>query len=229
MKQNLITTMGCCGLLATAQSDAATLVSDVQNIQVTNFNLTTQGYSDWARWETSEVASLSAAGGSIINETLTGLTANAAYFTANHGFVQFVEAGGQATSGAYTRSGSGASMTITLNLIAGQEYSIDLFGRAVNASANRNDVEMLATFGADTDTVVVPKNLPLVNGMFVYNLNVTDVSTSGPLTIKMTSVNQGAGTPYTVRLGAAGVTAIPEPSAALLGGLGLLAMLRRRR
>lgn len=215
-----------CAFSATAAfSNAATLLGSYENIQVTGFDLTAQGYTDWARWETTETASLEMAGGAIINSTLTGLTAGATTFTANHGFTQF----STNTSSAYTRSGSGASMTITLNLTAGVDYSIELFGRAVNAGTNRNDVELLASYGLDTDTIVVPKNLANVNGMFVYSLDVTDVTTSGPLTIKMTSVNQGAGTPYTVRLGAVGVTAIPEPSAAILGGLGMLALLRRRR
>lgn len=67
--------------------------------------------------------------------------------------------------------------------------------------------------------------------MFVYYLDITNVTSTGPLTIKMTSVNQESGSPYTVRLGAVGVTAtpIPEPTTALLGSLGLLALLRRRR
>jgi hypothetical protein len=215
-----------CTLAATgAFSNAATLLGSYENIQVTGFDLSAQGYNDWARWETTETASLEMAGGSIINSTLTGLTAGGTTFTANHAFTQFATN----TSSAYARSGSGASMTVTLNLTAGVDYSIELFSRAVNAGENRNDVEMLASYGLVTDTIVVPKNLANVNGMFVYSLDVTDVTTSGPLTIKLTSVNQGAGTPYTVRLGAVGVTAIPEPSAALLGGLGLLALLRRRR
>lgn len=222
----LLTTL-CTTALLTGAAQAATLLGSYTNTQVTNFNLTTQGYSDWARWETTETATLSQTGGSIIGRTLTGLTAGAQNYTANHSFVQTTV--GTNTSIAYARSGSGASMTINLNVLAGVDYSIEVFSRAVNANQNRNDVEVLATFGLDTHTIVVPKNLSLVSGMFVYTLDVTDVTTSGPLTIKLTSVNQGAGTPYTVRLGAVGVTAIPEPTTALLGGLGMLLLLRRRR
>lgn len=224
-KPKLLPTL-CALALLTGAAHGATLIASYTNTQVTNFNLTTQDYSDWARWETTETATLSQSGGSIIGRTLSGLTASAQNYTANHSFVQTI---GTNTSIAYARSGSGASMTINFDLVAGVDYSIDVFSRAVNASQNRNDVEMLATFGLDTDTIVVPKNLALVNGMFVYTLEVTDVTTSGPLTIKMTSVNQGAGTPYTVRLGAVGVTAIPEPATALLGSLGLFFFLRRRR
>jgi hypothetical protein len=213
----------------TGFANAATLLGSYQNIQVTGFNLDAQGYSDWARWERSATASVEKSGASIINSTVSDFIGAEQYYTANHSFTQFTDPGGQASSGAYARSGSGASMTITLNLTAGVDYSIEVFSRAVNANQNRNDVEMLATFGLETDTLVVPKTLANVSGMFVYSLDVTDVATSGPLTIKMTSVNQGAGTPYTVRLGAVGVTAVPEPTAALLGGLGLLALFRRRR
>lgn len=234
---NLLSTTTICSIaLLTSASQAATLVGSYTNTQVTNFNLTTQGYSDWARWERSATASIEMAGESIINSTLTGLTAGEQYYTANHSFTQFTDPGASANSGAYARAGSGASMTITLNLTAGVDYSIELFSRAVNAGTNRNDVEMLATFGLDTDTIVIPKNLANVNGMFVYTLDVTNVTSSGPLTIQMNSVNQGAGTPYTVRLGAVGVTAIsqpstaiPEPSTAILGGLSMLVLLHRRR
>lgn len=225
MRNTIIPTLSAIALL-TGAAQGVTLIASYTNTQVTNFNLTTQDYSDWARWETTETATLSQSGGSIIGRTLTGLTQSAQNYTANHSFVQTV---GSNNSIAYARSGSGASMTINFDLIAGVDYSINVFSRAVNASQNRNDVEILSTFGLDTDTIVVPKNLANVNGMFVYTLDVTDVATSGPLTIKMTSVNQGVGTPYTVRLGAVGVTAIPEPTAALLGCLGLLALLRRRR
>lgn len=226
MKNPKLLTTLCTIVLLTGAAQAATLLGSYTNTQVTNFNLTAQDYSDWARWETTETATLSQAGGTIIGRTLTGLTAGAQNYTANHSFVQTV---GSNTSVAYARAGSGASMTINLNLTAGVDYSIEVFSRAVNANQNRNDVEMLATFGLDTHTIVVPKNLSLVSGMFVYTLDVTDVATSGPLTIQMTSVNQGAGTPYTVRLGAVGVTAIPEPTTALLGSLGMLLLLRRRR
>jgi hypothetical protein len=63
------------------------------------------------------------------------------------------------------------------------------------------------------------------DAMHAYSVNYTHTSGSGPLYIMLSNASGSSQTSFdNVRL-----TSVPEPSAALLGGLGMLALLRRRR
>ena len=73
---------------------------------------------------------------------------------------------------------------------------------------------------------------PLIDALTVgwptYNFSyVLPADTTNALHVKFTAV--GSANPEQFLMDSVVVTAVPEPSAALLGGLGVLAMLRRRR
>lgn len=70
-----------------------------------------------------------------------------------------------------------------------------------------------------------------LNNLFRIVVTPANDTLNGSLSFKTTTASPGPGFASTTKLSVAGtsVAVVPEPSAALLGGLGLLALLRRRR
>jgi hypothetical protein len=143
--------------------------------------------------------------------------------------------GGVQAYGAYGGFPAGAGDLWSLDFadLAAGEYAISLY---MGHSSNSRTFGLVADLtGAATNTV----NSGPISGLestagsgtgnftaFRYDINFT-AAANDDLTLKLTSTAGGAAggaffAGYTV-------TAIPEPSAALLGGLGMLALLRRRR
>jgi hypothetical protein len=118
------------------------------------------------------------------------------------------------------------AITITFSdLTMGQEYKLRVWaadyrswgvGRYVTVDGGTTIVDYNATDTANTTT----------GGGFFTGVFTAD-STSQAFTL--TGVNTIQATNASAQYNALQLVAIPEPSAALLGGLGLLAMLRRRR
>jgi hypothetical protein len=93
------------------------------------------------------------------------------------------------------------------------------------------NLEMLSMIAADRDAQNINVNGTVVSvdpnvAPFVRAFNNIATNGSGQIVISFSSTAGGTATQH---INALQLTAIPEPSTALLGGLGLLALLRRRR
>ena len=138
--------------------------------------------------------------------------------TATAGSVSFTSSGAipstAQTDVAYIQSDT-VSFTFT-GLDNSLKYNVELLSR-VDAAQARNKTDV--TIGGVTISNIDP------NDGLVYAFNNLS-PTSGNLTISFSGTGN---TTELFHINALQLTAIPEPSAALLGGLGLLALLRRRR
>lgn len=109
-------------------------------------------------------------------------------------------------------------------------YTITISG--LNNSFSYNLVTVAAAGFNSTDTVTVnggagqgfSRPLAVANGLFTSFTGLT-TDGSGRIIIRVTDTSAGTNPIINGAL----LTAVPEPSAALLGGLGMLALLRRRR
>jgi hypothetical protein len=107
-------------------------------------------------------------------------------------------------------SGATFSSTITLSgLVDGTQYRIQFFTDST---------------GNNTQTISGSANMNSLNGQFVTGTFTADATTQ-VLTVGYTSGEFATASALTI----GEITVIPEPSAALLGALGLLGLLRRRR
>jgi hypothetical protein len=133
---------------------------------------------------------------------------------------------------------SGAAMTIDLAVTAGQQYKLQLLLHEPWATGQGNstvrDFNILVENSAGSLVTGVQNFTPGLetNGSsqleadfgLVYTYSFTAFDTS--YSVRLAQNETGKPNP---NLGALVLTQIPEPSAALLGGLGFLALLRRRR
>jgi len=127
------------------------------------------------------------------------------------------------TATAFTFTFTGLNDALTYNLEALARFN-NLAGPVPSAPARnaRNWTLQLGVLGEEQTISVDPDVNP--SSIIAFN----NVSTNGAGTITLTLF--GATTAGDLaHINALELTAIPEPSAALLGGLGLLALLRRRR
>ena len=135
----------------------------------------------------------------------------------------------------------GTTMTVSLEVIAGQQYQLQILLQEPGAwqmgplgSTERN-FDILVENSAGDLGLGVDEFVPGVetNGAFaagadfglVYTYSFTAFDTS----FRVQVADSPNGIDGNAVLGALVLTQIPEPSTALLGGLGLLALLRRRR
>lgn len=157
---------------------------------------------------------------------------------------------GEFTSGPGTATGSrilrlvadeGAAIGATAQLLgtmtAGETYTIsaDVFGGpglivtygatislvdAVNLSPSTTYASQTVSGVADT---------VFTAGAFNFSYTATALDNGNPLVLLLTTPGLGGGQASRGGLDNIQLSVVPEPSAALLGGLGLLALLRRRR
>lgn len=139
---------------------------------------------------------------------------------------------------AFGAASSGAAMTIDLAVTAGQQYKLQLLLHEPWATGQGNstvrDFNILVENSAGSLVTGVQNFTPGLetNGSsqvgadfgLVYTYSFTAFDTS--YSVRLAQNETGKPNP---NLGALVLTQIPEPSTALLGGLGLLALLRRRR
>ncbi len=144
---------------------------------------------------------------------------------------------GSATSGAadqttYSRGHTIAGTIDISGLSSGSLYMF--FGTRVNAS-DIYDISFTLSGAAQTDVVLSQGNISDVsagsdgtdNSWFVYRADFADAADYD--TLDFTYTKTGDTNAARGRFGGVVLTAIPEPSAALLGALGTLLLLRRRR
>lgn len=180
----------------------------------------------------------------IANSTAPG-TASADYisFTLipdSGSYLDFTTASFTADLGAFTSSGSSGSMTIYTQLI----YQIGATPLTTTGSVASVGQEAFTTPGSytgvagfnaaadlfDLTTGGLSVDLSLLGALAVdqtitFRVSIGDDSSSATALNAATNV-KGV---YLDNVGVSGFSFIPEPSAALLGGMGLLAILRRRR
>lgn len=122
------------------------------------------------------------------------------------------------TDGIFTNSNATSGITLTLSgLQSNTLYSFSIYaGR--NANGSNADIGLLTGSSLTGDTLVENRTLA--------DFNITSDAT-GVISFRYRDTTEpgGAGSLLT----AMSITQVPEPSAALLGGLGLFALLRRRR
>ena len=139
---------------------------------------------------------------------------------------------------AFGAASSGAAMTIDLAVTAGQQYKLQLLLHEPWSGGQGNstvrDFNILVENSAGSLVTGVQNFTPGLetNGssqvgadfglVYTYSFTASDTSYS----VRLAQNATGKPNP---NLGALVLTQIPEPSTALLGGLGLLALLRRRR
>jgi len=124
---------------------------------------------------------------------------------------------------------SGATFTMVLSgagIAASSNYSLTMWAWDQNSSANQTFTGVSGTVGsAAINFTGTPKPADLSS----YSTTQTFTSdSSGVITIDITKTNFTSGDGPRLN-GLVIADAIPEPSAVLLGGLGVLALLRRRR
>lgn len=113
------------------------------------------------------------------------------------------------TTNTITLTFTGLNNLFTYDLVIGARFGTDT---VADTSWTVDGQTLLADASSDTDA---------------YR-SFTGLSTDGAGNLVMTGTGAGSRTDIAV-VSALQLTAVPEPSAALLGGLGLLALLRRRR
>lgn len=140
------------------------------------------------------------------------------------------------TQFAFNSTGAKSATWTISDLTVGSQWQV--YTTWVKDGTNRTTVAPYSINGGSTltvnqfldpagDLVVVdPANSSNVNFQAI-GATVT-VDGTGVITVRQDSMNTGVGTDWVV-IDAVALVQVPEPSAALLGGLGLLALLRRRR
>lgn len=132
---------------------------------------------------------------------------------------------------------------ITANVASGSQLSLSGQGRAINSSAEISTVNLapgtLIVFeNGSNDPATATSGSDRGNGWSIINTFTGNSFSTDQLTPPLTDffVLGADSTPFRVSSGGDGtnqgifsINAIPEPSAALLGGLGILCLLRRRR
>jgi hypothetical protein len=120
-----------------------------------------------------------------------------------------------------TLTGALGSMTGTFTLVANQDYKLYLFG--AGAGNNQNTTFTVGGINKTTSASIIGTAADA--GHFVtYDLTTPSDLTGYTLPISFTGGSGSYGA-----LNGLALVQVPEPSAALLGGLGMLALLRRRR
>jgi hypothetical protein len=117
--------------------------------------------------------------------------------------------------------GNGTATINLSGLTEGQEYQLQFWVADFRAPNDPVRSETL-TAGNTSGTLTF---LNAAAGNATYIIGTFTAGTGGTQTITMTGTDSG----QNVQVNAFQLRAIPEPSAALLGGLGMLALLRRRR
>lgn len=118
------------------------------------------------------------------------------------------------------------------NLGDDNPYTITISGLNNSFTYNLVTVAAAGAFGSNIDTVTVNggtgqgfiRSTAVADGLFTSFTGLT-TDGSGNLIIRVTDTSVGTNPIINGAL----LTAVPEPSAAVLGGLGMLALLRRRR
>lgn len=122
------------------------------------------------------------------------------------------------TDGIYTSNNASSGISLTLTgLLANTRYDFSVYGGRDSNVASA-DITLLTGSALIGDTTVENRSLADFN-----------ITSDGSGAISFRYRDTSASTSDGSLLTAMSVTQIPEPSAALLGGLGLLALLRRRR
>lgn len=169
----------------------------------------------------------SVAAGTSGSYDVTGVTGNGSWGNAAFGAYGTPSAlastvyGSALNDGIYTNGvGSTRSQTLT-GLLVGQQYQIQIWFNDVRAHANPDSVTFGSGAGNPTVTLLSNDNSPSFSQYAIGTFTAND--TTQLLTFQETA-GQGGATINMFQL-----RAIPEPSVAVLGGIGMLALLRRRR
>lgn len=131
------------------------------------------------------------------------------------------------TAGIYRSTGTVGldGQTVTLTFDLGGNSGGNLYTGAFTASIWDGN----PTAGGTQLSSVVPAN-PAAGAINVGNLSYTFIGdTTGDLYVQLNAGTTGTGNGFRQAIADNVLVTIPEPSAALLGGLGALALLRRRR
>jgi hypothetical protein len=205
--------------LAFSAAHAATLVVDnVENNGSTNFTFT--GLSTFPTWTPTGTFGLTALAGSEyfrISTSSTGAISGTVRRTEGFG-PTFLVAAGTYTLSMFAGEGdntvnrrSFTTLEAVLATVGGTEFA----GKSVTTAYVDPTSPTTADWTQTTVQYVIPGGSALIGEQFTWGFNWTKTSGSGFM---------GAWDAVTVDF-----VAIPEPSAAVLGGLGMLALLCRRR
>ncbi|BCU75758.1 hypothetical protein [Luteolibacter sp. LG18] len=121
---------------------------------------------------------------------------------------------------------SGLNAWMTANNFTGYQVTLYYAGRSLaseNLASTSQAVTFVTSSGTSYDTVSVLAHGTPSNTTFWSGTGAVQNFNSDTLSISVKYLSQQSG------LAAIKITGVPEPSAALLGGLGALALLRRRR
>ena len=132
----------------------------------------------------------------------------------------------------------GGVWTITLNLTGWTDVSIGNWSQQASNTGPR-DYQVFVSYNGGVDFTSIGSVYAIINGnssqsgfalgAAADNNDAVVVEWRNVSTFSVRGNEDDIGTTGTSRFGNFEVTAIPEPTTALLGGLGLLALLRRRR
>ena len=209
-------------------------------------NLTTLGTLDWRIWDgtaanPNPVENEKASGTAISNlSTTTGTGVGNSAFTLKQSYSYTngdsptadpstgggLNVGIQGTHANLLAAGSNFSFTVkptnleehTLTIFAGSRYTGSTMTLALNGATT------------EVDTLARPGNTFIYDLVYTATFTPDDINDLLTVTLSAGPDSQDAGDGRNaIFFSAAAVSAVPEPSTALLGALGLLGLLRRRR
>jgi hypothetical protein len=174
--------------------------------------------------------SLSSSAAPITGITVTDVSTGSAFnsFAASSGFDEHANISGASSffSGATTQAAAGNTLVFSITAASGYKFSLTGFSfkarststapRDIGFTIGLNSYDFSSSFSNDSNITTI-SNL---------SLGLTDLTSA---TISIQGWNASSSGALRLDDLVATGTVIPEPSAALLGGLGMLALLRRRR
>jgi hypothetical protein len=185
--------------------------------------------------EAAILASFNFTGGSLVNSaapvagiTVTNVSTGSAFnsFTSANGFDSAAQISGASAffSGPTTQATAGNALVFTVTAAPGYEFTLDGFSFIARSALQApgdigfkigaSSYDFSGSYSNDSTTTLISNQTLGLTGLTSATISIQGWNSTGTTALVVDNLV---------------LTGVPEPSAALLGGLGVLALLRRRR